>query len=87
MLTTLTLVTVALVVVALATSLVAILVALVAAKRAVAGVADALEAVEKDTRPLEEKLVIINGALSALDQGLVGADGHLLSAARAFRLV
>jgi hypothetical protein len=52
----------------------------------VARIADALEAVAADVGPLEEKLVTINGALSALAGGLEAADGHLGRAARAFGL-
>ena len=48
--------------------------------------ADALEAVAGHTAPLEQKLVTINGALSALSGGLATADQHLGRAARAFGL-
>jgi len=87
MLLTLTLITVALVVVALAGYLIAIAWCLIDAKKSVAAIADGLEAVKGHTAPLEEKLTIINGALSALLGGLGSADGHLLRAARVFKLV
>lgn len=86
MLVTLTLVTVALVVVALAGYLIAIAWALLDAKRSVAAIADGLEAVRDHTRPLPEKLTTINGALGALLAGLRGADGHLTRAATVFRI-
>jgi hypothetical protein len=86
MLLTLTLITVALVVLALAGYLIAALWALLDARRSVAAIADGLEAVEGHTRVLPEKLVTINGALGALLDGLRAADGHLGRAARVFRL-
>jgi hypothetical protein len=86
MLLTWTLLLVAIVVVGLAAYLIAVEVALLAARRDVARIADALEAVVGHTGPLEEKLVTINGALSALAGGLETAEGHLGRAARAFRL-
>ena len=85
MLLTLTLVIVALVVLVLAGSLALVAVALVDARRSVTAVADALEATARNTAPLEQKLVTINGALSALAGGLDGADRHLGRAARARR--
>lgn len=84
MLLTLTLVLVAVVVLGLATYLIAVAVALLSARRDVAHIADALEAVAGHTAPLEEKLVTINGALSALSGGLEAADTHLGRGARAF---
>lgn len=86
MLLTLTLITVALVVLALVGFLVAVIVALVDARRSVTKIADALTAVAANTAPLGNKLVTINGALSALDEGLATADRHLGRAAKAFRL-
>ena len=86
MLLTLTLITVALVVLALAGYLIAIAWALVRAKRSVAAIADGLEAVVANTRPLPEKLTTINGALSQLLAGLRAADGHLGRVAAVFRL-
>lgn len=86
MLLTLTLITVALVVLALAGYLIAIAWALTNAKRSVAAIADGLEAVEGHTAPLPEKLTSINGALSQLLGGLHAADAHLGRAATVFRL-
>jgi len=86
MLLTLTLITVALVVIALAGFLIAIAWALLSAKKSVAAIADGLEAVAGHTAPLPEKLTTINGALFALLGGLRVADGHLGRAATVFRL-
>ena len=86
MLLTLTLITVLLVVVALAGYLAAVAWALVDANRSVAAIADGLEAVRDHTAPVDEKLATINGALSALHGGLQVVDGHLGAAARVFRL-
>lgn len=87
MLVTLTLITVALVVVALAGYLIAIAWALLAARRSVIGIADGLEAVAGHTGPLPEKLTTINGALEQLLGGFRAGDGHLTRAARVFRLI
>ena len=86
MLLILTLITVALVVVALAGYLIAIAWALVQAKRSVAAIADGLEAVAGHTQPLPEKLTTINGALSQLLTGLQAADRHLGRVATVFKL-
>lgn len=86
MLLTLTLVIVALVVLALAGFLALVAFALLDARKSLNAVADALEAVAAHTTPLEHKLVTINGALSALSGGLAAADQHLGRAARAFGL-
>ena len=86
MLLTLTLIIVALVIVALAGFLALVAFSLLDARKSLSGVADALEAVAGHTTPLEQKLVTINGALSALAGGLAAADQHLGRAARAFRL-
>ena len=86
MLTTLTLLLVAIVVLGLAAHLAAVAWALVHARHSVTRIADALEAVAGHTAPLESKLVTINGALSALAGGLQTADRHLGRAARVFRL-
>jgi hypothetical protein len=72
------------VVLALAGYLIAVAWALLDASRSVASIADGLEAVQAHTRPLEEKLVTINGALSALRDGLGAAERHLLRAADVF---
>jgi hypothetical protein len=86
MLLILTLITVALVVVALAGYLIAIAWALHQAKRSVAAIADGLEAVRGHTQPLPVKLATINGALGTLLDGLRVADRHLGRAATVFRL-
>ncbi len=86
MLLTLTLITVALVVLALAGYLIAIAWALVNAKRSVAAIADGLEAVAGHTQPLPERLTTINGALSQLLTGLQAADRHLGRVATVFKL-
>ena len=61
MLLTLTLITVALVVLALAGYLIAVAWALRDASRSVAAIADGLEAVQRHTAPVGEKLTTING--------------------------
>ena len=86
MLLTLTLITVALVVLVLAGYLIAIAWALVNAKRSVAAIADGLEAVAGHTQPLPERLTTINGALSQLLTGLQAADRHLGRVATVFKL-
>lgn len=86
MLTTLTLITVALVVLALAGYLALVAFALAEARKSLTAIANALEAVAAHTTPLESKLVTINGALGALAGGLEIADDHLGRAARAFGL-
>ena len=86
MLLTLSLITVFLVVVALAGYLIAIAWQLVAAKRSVAAIAAGLEAVAGHTQPLPEKLTIINGALVQLLTGLQAADRHLGRVATVFKL-
>ena len=87
MLLNLTLITVALVVVALAGYLIAIVWCLTEANKSIKAVADGLEAVAGHTQPLGEKLTTINGALGALLAGLRSADGHLGRAARVFKLI
>ena len=86
MLLTLTLIAVALVVLALAGYLIAIAWALIDTRRSVAAIANGLEAVAGHTGPLPEKLTTINGALGALLGGLQAADRHVSRAARVFRL-
>jgi len=86
MLLTLTLITVALVVIALVGYLIAIAWALLQTKRSVAAIADGLEAVVGHTAPLPEKLTTINGALGQLLNVLRAADRHLGRAATVFRL-
>jgi hypothetical protein len=86
MLLTLTLITVALVVLALAGYLIAIAVQLVAAKRSIAAIADGLEIVAGHTAPLPEKLTTINAALVQLLAGLKLADRHLGRVATVFKI-
>lgn len=86
MLLTLTLITVALVVLALAVYLSLIAWALWQAKKSVAAIADGLEAVAGHTGPLPDRLTTINGALGSLLTGLRSADSHLGRAASVFRL-
>jgi hypothetical protein len=86
MLLTLTVITVALVVIALAGHLIAIAWALIQTRRSVAAIADGLEAVAGHTKPLPEKLTTINGALSQLLTGLKTADHHLGRVATVFKL-
>ena len=82
----LTLITVALVVLALAGYLIAIAWSLVQTRKSVKAIADGLEAVAGHTRPLPEKLTTINGALTQLLAGLQAADRHLGRVATVFKL-
>ena len=86
MLLTLTLITVFLVVVALAGYLIGIAWQLVAARRSVAAIANGLEAVAAHTQPVPDKLTTINGALTQLLAGLQSADRHLGRVATVFKL-
>lgn len=86
MLLTLTLVTVFLVVVALAGYLSAVAWALHDASRSVAAIADGLEAVQRHTLPVAEKLTQINFGLGALAGGFHAIEEHLGAALRVFRL-
>ena len=86
MMLTLTLITVALVVVALAGYLIAIAYQLMGARKSVAAIADGLEAVAGHTQPLPEKLTTINGALVQLLTGLQAVDHHIGRVATVFKL-
>jgi hypothetical protein len=86
MLLTLTLITVFLVVIALAGYLSAVAWALRDASHSVSAIADGLEAVQGHTLPVGDKLTTINGALATLAGALQVVDGHLGAAARVFRL-
>lgn len=86
MLLILTLITAALVVLALAGYLIAIAWALVRTRHSVAAIADGLEAVAGHTQPLPEKLTTINVALTQLLNGLRAADAHLGRVATVFKL-
>lgn len=83
----LTLLATALVVLALVVYLTAIVLALRATRRNVKGIADGLEAVAGHAAPLPERLTTINTALTQLLGGLRVAHGHVVRAARVFRLV
>jgi len=83
---TLTLITVLLVVVALAGYLSAVAWALRDASRSIAAIAGGLEAVQAHTVPVGEKLATINGALSAIAGGFHAVDYQLGAAAGVFRL-
>ncbi len=86
MLLILTLVTVGLVVLALAGYLIAIAWALIQSRRSISAIANGLEAVAGHTKPLPEKLTTINSALSQLLTGLQAADRHLGRVATVFKL-
>ena len=86
MLLTLTLAVVAIVVAVLVVYLLLIIRALRDALKSVAAIADGLEAVQRHSAPLPAHLTTINGGLSALLQGLRGADRHLARAAALFGL-
>lgn len=86
MLTTLTLITVLLVVLALAGYLIAIAWSLARTRKSVAAIADGLEAVAGHTHQLPGTLGTINGALVQLLTGLQAADRHLGRVATVFKL-
>jgi hypothetical protein len=86
MLLILTLITVAVVVLALAGYLIAIAWSLVQTRKSVTGIANGLEAVAGHVKPLPEKLTTINGALVQLSAGLQVADRHLGRVATVFKL-
>jgi hypothetical protein len=81
----LTLLVVAVTVVGLVAYLLSVAFLLWHARRHVAGIADSLQVVAEHVAPLEEKLVTVNGALSALAEGLATAARHLGRTARVFR--
>lgn len=83
----LTLIVTALVVLALVVYLTAIALYLHRARGHVRGIADGLEAVAGHAGPLPDRLQTINQALGELLAGLKVADGHVLRAARVFKLV
>lgn len=49
--------------------------------------AGGLQKVENDAAPLKEKVDIINGALTQLNQGLGSVDGHMVNIAKVLKLV
>lgn len=79
---TLTLAVVFAVVLVLVVYLIGIIVALAGAKRSLATLADGLVAVRDHTQPLGDKVGKINGGLSTLLQGLLGANGDLAAIVR-----
>ena len=81
-----TLLTVALVVLALAGYLILVALTLTETRTNLAGVADALEATARHTAPVEQQLVTINGALSAVGVSLESAERHLGRTASVFGL-
>lgn len=85
MLLALTLIIVALVVVALAGYLIAVAVALIRARRNVSQLASGLEAIAGHVGPLKDRVVPINTALSDLLAALATVDRHLLGVARILR--
>ena len=86
MLLILTLITVTLVVLALAGYLIAIAWSLIQTRKSVTAIATGLEAVAGHVKPLPEKLTTINGALTQLLAGLQAADRHLGRVAIVFKL-
>ena len=86
MLLILTLITVTLVVLALAGYLIAIAWSLIQTRKSVTAIANGLEAVAGHVKPLPEKLTTINGALTHLLAGLQAADRHLGRVAIVFKL-
>jgi hypothetical protein len=85
MLLALTLIVIALVVVALAGYLIAVAWALIKAKRNVAQLASGLEMIAVQVAPLEDRLVPINAALGELRDAVAAVDRHLLGVARVLR--
>jgi hypothetical protein len=85
MLLALTLLVVALVVLALAGYLIAVAVALIGARRNVARLASGLEVIAGHVGPLKERIVPINTALGELRAALATVDRHLLGVARILR--
>jgi len=85
MLLPLTLVVIAIVVLALAGYLIAIAVALIRARRNVARLAGGLEAIASQVQPLGDQLKTTNAALGELLAALATVDHHLLGVARLLR--
>lgn len=72
------------VVLVLVVYLLGIIIALRHANRNLYQLASGLDAIVKDTQPLEDKLSTINGALSQLLVGLLAVDGDLAAVAKLF---
>jgi len=81
-----TLVIVALLVLVLVVYLIMIIVALRKAGTHLKELAGGLQKIAKDTKPLNEKVTTINGALEQLLGGLSSVDGHLVSIAKVLKL-
>ncbi len=82
----LTIAAIAVVVVVVAGYLIAIIYYLARANRHLWKLADGLEAIETNTRPLAGHLTKINGAAGQLLAGLRKVDGHLKSVAVLLRM-
>lgn len=80
----LTLVVVALIVLALAGHLIAIAWALIGARRNVARLADGLEAVAEHTAVLEDRVTAVDGALRRVTEDFTRVDEHLSGVVRVF---
>jgi hypothetical protein len=85
MLLTLTLIVIAIVVLALAGYLIAVAAALIRARRNVANLAGGLEAIAGQVAPLGDQLKTTNAALGELLDALGTVDHHLLGVARLLR--
>jgi len=85
MLLTLTLVVIAIVVLALAGYLIAVAAALMGARRNVARLAGGLETIASQVAPLGDQLNTTNAALGELLEALGTVDHHLLGVARLLR--
>lgn len=82
----LTLATVSLVVLAVTVYLIGITFTLLETRRDISDTADVLESIARHTAPLEQQLVTVNGALSALAAEFETVDRHLGRATAAFGL-
>ena len=82
-----TLAIVGLLVLVLVIYLILIIVALRRAGTHLKNLALGLDKIAKDTKPLEGKVGVINGALTKLSEGLLSVDGHLIKIAKVFKLV
>jgi uncharacterized phage infection (PIP) family protein YhgE len=85
-LTYLTLAAAAVTVVVLVVYLVLIIIALRRAGDHLAQLAGGLQAIVDNTKPLEEHLTTINGALGTLQEGLAAVDHNLVGVAEVFEL-
>jgi len=86
-LTIITVVIVALVVLILVLYLVLIIFHLWRGANTIQKLAGGLQKIEQDTAPLKEKVEVINGALTQLNQGLGSVDGHLVNIAKVLKIV